>query len=112
MDRLGFGKGGPPSMAKRRPAAPKDGKAPYQDLAAQVGNLPLFDSVEMLADGGGTADLKPKRAKLTVYVDGTDLQLLEVERARRRTVLGRVQGVGDFSALIREAIRKAYGNPR
>jgi hypothetical protein len=62
-------------------------------------------------DGTAAASLKPQRTKLTVYVDGSDLQLLEVERARRRTILGRVQGVGDFSALIREAIRKAYGNP-
>lgn len=50
------------------------------------------------------------RVKMTLYLDAEDLELLESERLRLRLQGLRRQGEADLSGLVREAIRKAYGN--
>lgn len=49
--------------------------------------------------------------KATFYLEPRDLAALERERDRRRSAIGRRRGV-DLSALVREAIRGAFGRRR
>jgi hypothetical protein len=51
------------------------------------------------------------RVKATFYLDLGDLAMLERERDRRRSTTGRRRGV-DLSALVREAIRRAFDRAR
>jgi hypothetical protein len=50
------------------------------------------------------------KIKATFYLEMEDLSVLERERFRRRAQTGRRRGNADLSALVREAIRKTYGN--
>lgn len=51
--------------------------------------------------------------RATVVLAPEDLELLQGEKFRRRMAAGgRLRGsAGDFSSLVREAIRKTYGKP-
>jgi len=72
--------------------------------------LPLFETLlspEILEK----LEARPPAATLrrTYTLTPEDAQLLEFELAKRWAAHGRIRGV-DLSALVRDAIRKAYGN--
>lgn len=68
------------------------------------------DSKTVNQEDSKTSNHSSGRIKATFYLEQGDIAALEKERFRRRSQSGRRRGNADLSALVREAIRKAYGN--
>jgi hypothetical protein len=93
------------SVSRLEPASWQGSKsAKSQDSSPGV----LFEDYPE-PEGAEAKRRKLERVKVTFYLEPKDLELLELAKLRRRMAGARRQGVADLSALVREAIRKAYG---
>lgn len=84
--------------------AEKTSKAPKKETAQPLSQPAAFDEERRDEESG-----KVERVKTTFYLDAEDMDLLELEKLRRRRRSPTRKRESDLSGLVREAIRRCYG---
>jgi hypothetical protein len=84
-------------------SAPTEASRPVSQPASKPPRQPK----QLTRQGAGPKGVETF-VKATYYLTLADIALLEAERTRRRAATGQRRGL-DLSALVREAIRAAFG---
>ena len=85
----------------------KASKAPKQETNSLPSQPIAFDEEQPEERSG-----KVERVKTTFYLDAQDMDLLELEKLRRRRRSPTRKRESDLSGLVREAIRRCYGTEK
>lgn len=84
--------------------AEKASKTSKQENGSPLNQPDALDESQPAENG------KTERVKTTFYLDPEDMDLLELEKLRRRRRSPTRKRESDLSGLVREAIRRCYGN--